>query len=60
MLDVTGSFHVNPPGSDKPLEIYFSMDFTQLNGYFVGWSFATGSQSELRELKNTKIGFASK
>lgn len=58
MLDVSGSFQVNPPGSNTPLDIYTSMDVTQLNGYWVGWAFASGSQSGLQEMKNTKIAFA--
>jgi hypothetical protein len=30
-----------------------------LNGYWVGWGFASGSQSGLQEMKNAKIAFAS-
>jgi hypothetical protein len=59
MLDVAGSFQVNPPGRDTPLDIYTSMDVTQLNGYWVGWALASGTQSGLEEMKNTKIAFAS-
>jgi hypothetical protein len=59
MLDISGSFQVNPPGSNTPLDIYTSIDFTQVNGYLVGWGFVSGSQSGLQELKNTKIAFAS-
>jgi hypothetical protein len=59
MLEISGSFQVNPPGSNTPLDIYTSIDVTQLNGYLVGWGFVSGSQSALQELKNTKIAFAS-
>jgi hypothetical protein len=59
MLDISGSFQVKPPGSNAQLNIYTSIDVTQLNGYLVGWGFVSGSQSELQELKNTKIAFAS-
>ncbi len=59
MLDISGAFQVNPPGSNTPLDIYTSIDVTQLNGYWVGWGFVSGSQSGLQELKNTKIAFAS-
>jgi len=59
MLDISGSFQVNPPGSNTSLEIYTSFDVTQLNGYLVGWCFASGSQVGLQELKKTKIAFAS-
>src|SRR5260221_2654757 len=55
MLDVSGSFQVNPPGSNTPLDIYTSMDVTQLNGYWLGWAFASGGQSGLQEMKNTTI-----
>jgi len=59
MLEVSGSFQINFPGGNTPLDIYSSMDVTQLNGYWIGWAFASGSQSELQEMKNTKIAFAS-
>ena len=59
MLDISGSFQVNPPGRNSPLDIYTSIDVTQLNGYWVGWGFVSGSQSGLQELKKTKIAFAS-
>jgi hypothetical protein len=59
MLDVSGSFQVTPPGSNTPLDIFTSIDVTQLNGYWVGWAFASGTQSGLEEMKNTKIAFAS-
>jgi hypothetical protein len=59
MLDISGSFQVSPPGRNSPLDIYTSIDVTQLNGYWVGWGFVSGSQSGLQELKNTKIAFAS-
>lgn len=59
MLDISGSFQVTPPGSNTPLDIYTSIEVTQLNGYLVGWGFVSGSQSGLQELKNTKIAFAS-
>jgi len=39
--------------------LYTSIDVTQLNGYLVGWGVVSVSQSELQELKNTKIAFAS-
>ncbi len=60
MLEVSGSFQADPPGNKTPLDIYTSMDVTELNGYWVGWAFANGSQSGLQEMKNTKIAFASK
>jgi hypothetical protein len=59
MLDVSGSFQVTPPGSNTPLDIFTSIDVTQLSGYWVGWGFVSGSQSGLQEMKNTKIAFAS-
>jgi hypothetical protein len=59
MLDISGSFQVNPTGSTAPLDIYTSMDITQLNGYWVSWAFASGSQSGLQEMKNTRVAFAS-
>jgi hypothetical protein len=58
MLEISGSFQVNPPGSNTPLDIYTSIDVAQLNGYLVGWGFVSGSQTGLQELKNTKIAFA--
>jgi hypothetical protein len=58
MLDFSGSFQVNPPGRNTPVDLYTSMDVTQLNGYLVGWAFASESQSGLQEMKNTKIAFA--
>jgi hypothetical protein len=59
ILEITGSFHVNSTGTNTPLDIYTSMDVAQLNGYWVGWAFASGNQSELQEMKNTKVAFAS-
>jgi len=59
MLDISGSFQVTPPGSNTPLDIFTSIDVTQLNGYWVGWGFASGSQSGLQEMKNAKIAFTS-
>jgi hypothetical protein len=60
MLDISASFQVNSPGGNTPLDIYTSIDVTQLNGYWVGWALASRSQSGLQELKNnTKIAFAS-
>lgn len=59
MLELSGSFQVSPRGSNTPLDIYTSIDVTQLNGYLVGWGFVSGSQAGLQELKNTKIAFAS-
>jgi hypothetical protein len=59
MLEISGSFQVSPPGRNTPLDIYTSVDVTQLNGYLVGWGFMSGSQAGLQELKNTKIAFAS-
>jgi hypothetical protein len=58
-LEVSGSLHVNSPASNPPLDIYTSMDVTELNGFWVGWAFASGSQSGLQEMKNTNITFAS-
>jgi hypothetical protein len=58
-LDASGSFQVQPPGSTAPLDIYTSIDVTELNGFWAGWAFASGSKSELQEMKNTRIAFAS-
>jgi hypothetical protein len=60
MIDISGSFQITPPGRNAPLVVYTSMDLTQLNGYLVGWYFASGSQSGLQELWNTKISFSSR
>jgi hypothetical protein len=59
MLEISGSFQVNPPGSNTPLDIYTAISVTQLKGYLVGWGFASTSPSGLQELKNTKITFDS-
>ena len=60
MIDFSGSFQVKPPDSTAPLDLYTSIDVTQLNDFWVAWAFASGTQSGLQEMKKTKIVFAGK
>jgi hypothetical protein len=60
MLDISGAFQVSPPGRKTPLDVFTSMEVTELNGYLVGWGFMSGSQSGLQELKTTKTAFDSR
>lgn len=58
MLDISSSFQVNRPNGKTPLDVYSSMDVTQLDDYLVVWGFMSGSASGLQELKTTQIAFA--
>jgi hypothetical protein len=58
ILDLSGSFKISPPGSSQPLETFISVDFTELNGYLAVWMFSSGTESGLKEIKNTRIQFA--
>ena len=58
MLDISSSFQVNRPNGKTPLDVYSSMDVTQLEDYLVVWGFMSGSASGLQELKTTQIAFA--
>ena len=60
MLDISRAFHVTPSGSKTPLDIFTSIDITELNRYLVGWGFMSGSQSGLQQLKQSNIAFATK
>jgi hypothetical protein len=59
MLDISGSFAVNPPGHSAPLDIFTSIVFTEAKDYWIAWGFMSGSQTELQELKKTKISLSS-
>lgn len=59
VLQVSVSFAVKPPSSTLRRTVYTSLEFTEAKSYFVAWIFMSGSQAELRELKNTRISFNS-
>jgi hypothetical protein len=58
MLDISNSFQVDRGGGKTPLDIYSSIDVTQLDNYLVAWCFMSGSPRGLQELKTTQIAFA--
>ena len=58
MLDISGSFTVNYPGHNGPLDIFTALDVTQAKDYWLAWAFMSGSQAGLQELRNTKIQFS--
>lgn len=60
MLDISGVFQVTPSDGKTPLDVFTSIDVTELNGYLVGWGFVSGSQPGLQELKKSNIAFATK
>jgi hypothetical protein len=60
ILDTSGAFQVTPSGGKAPLDVFTSIDVTELNGYLVGWAFMSGSQSGLQDLKKSNIVFATK
>jgi hypothetical protein len=60
MLDITGVFKVTSSDGKTPLDVFTSIDVTELNGYLVEWGFMSGSQSGLQELKQSSIAFATK
>jgi hypothetical protein len=57
VLEISASLGVKPPGSNLRRTVYTSLDFTEAKSYFVAWIFVSGSQAELRELRNTGISF---
>jgi hypothetical protein len=61
ILDISTAFQVSSPGRNALLDVFTSIDATELKGYLVGWGFRSGSQSGLEELKTTgKIAFDSR
>ena len=58
MLDISGSFTVNSPGNNGPLDIFTALDVTQAKDYWLAWAFMSGSQAGLQELRNSKIQFS--
>ena len=60
ILDISTAFQVSSTGRDALLDVFASIDATELKGYLVAWGFRSGSQSGLEELRTTgKIAFDS-
>jgi hypothetical protein len=60
LVDWSGGFKANIPGSTQPRPVFASAVFTEDSDYWVTWLFVNGSQSELDELKRSvKLSFRS-
>jgi len=57
MLEISSDSTVKLPSRTKPLSLFFSVRFTELNGSVVAWAFVSGSQTSLEQLKSTKVNF---